>query len=72
MPNFIIAEYFLPFAEFCDRIPPNQCKPRNGYTGLPTAPGLGVDADENAPKKFPGKPYALRKLRHPPDEPSGA
>ncbi len=71
MPNFIITEYFLPFVEFCDGISPNQLKPKNGYIELPTAPGLGVDVDENALKKFPGKPYALRKLRHPPDESGG-
>ena len=68
MPNFIITEYFLPFVEFCDGISPNQLKPKNGYIELPTAPGLGIDVDENALKKFPGKPYALRKLRSPADE----
>jgi galactonate dehydratase len=71
MPNFIITEYFLPFVEFCDRISPNQLKPRNGYIELPTAPGLGVDVDEEALKQFPGKRYAPRKLRHPGDEPGG-
>jgi len=71
MPNFIITEYFLPFVEFCDRISPNQLKPKNGYIELPTAPGLGVDVDEEALKEHPGKPYATRKLRHPQDEPGG-
>jgi galactonate dehydratase len=71
MPNFIITEYFLPFVEFCDRISPNQLKPRNGYIELPTAPGLGVDVDEEALRRFPGKPYATRTLRHPGDEPGG-
>lgn len=60
-----------PFVEFCDRISPNQLKPKNGYIELPTAPGLGVDVDEDALRKFPGKPYALRKLRHPADEAGG-
>jgi len=68
MPNFIITEYFLPFVEFCDGISPNQLKPKNGYIELPTAPGLGIDVDEDALRKFPGKPYALRKLRSPADE----
>ncbi|MDP1716743.1 MAG: enolase C-terminal domain-like protein, partial [Burkholderiales bacterium] len=71
MPNFIITEYFLPFVEFCDGISPNQLKPKNGYIDLPTAPGLGVDVDEAALRKFPGKAYALRNLRHPGDEPGG-
>jgi galactonate dehydratase len=71
MPNFLITEYFLPFVEFCDRISPNQLKPKNGYIELPTAPGLGIEVDEEALKKHPGKPYTTRKLRLPEDEPGG-
>jgi len=68
MPNFIITEYFLPFVEFGDRISPNQLKPKNGYIELPTAPGLGIEVDEEALKQFPGKAYPARNLRHPKDE----
>lgn len=68
MPNFIITEYFLPFVDFCDTISPNQLKPKNGYIELPTAPGLGVDVDEEALKKHPAKVYPQRKLRTPADE----
>jgi len=68
MPNFIITEYFLPFVEFGDRISPNQLKPKNGYIELPTTPGLGIDVDEEALMKFPGKVYPARNLRHPKDE----
>lgn len=68
MPNFIITEYFLPFVDFCDQISPNQLKPKNGYIELPTAPGLGIDVDEEALKKHPGKVYPQRKLRTPADE----
>lgn len=68
MPNFIITEYFLPFVDFCDQISPNQLKPKNGYITLPTAPGLGIDVDEEALKKHPGKVYPQRKLRTPADE----
>ena len=68
MPNFIITEYFLPFVDFCDKISPNQLKPKNGYIELPTAPGLGVDVDEEALKEFPAKFYPARKLRTPADE----
>jgi len=71
MPNFTITEYFLPFVDFCDRISPNQLKPKNGYIELPTAPGLGVDVDEAALGRHPGKIYTGRKLRHPADEPGG-
>jgi len=68
MPNFIITEYFLPFVEFGDRISPNQLKPKNGYIELPTTPGLGIDVDEEALTKFPGKVYPARNLRYPKDE----
>ena len=68
MPNFIITEYFLPFVDFCDKISPNQLKPKDGYIELPTAPGLGVDVDEEALKNFPAKVYPARKLRNPSDE----
>jgi galactonate dehydratase len=71
MPNFTITEYFLPFVDFCDKISPNQLKPKNGYIDLPTAPGLGVDVEEDALKKHPGKVYTGRKLRHPEDGPGG-
>jgi galactonate dehydratase len=71
MPNFTITEYFLPFVDFCDKISPNQLKPKNGYIELPTAPGLGVDVDEAALAMHPGKVYTGRKLRHPEDEPGG-
>jgi galactonate dehydratase len=68
MPNFIITEYFLPFVEFGDRICHNQLKPRNGYIDLPTAPGLGIEMNEEELIKVQAKPYTLRKLRHPADE----
>lgn len=68
MPNFVITEYFLPFVEFGDTICRNQLKPKNGYIELPTAPGLGIDLDEEALKRVPAKPYTLRKLRMPADE----
>ena len=71
MPNFIITEYFLPFVDFCDKISPNQLKPKNGYIDLPTAPGLGIDVDEEALKQHPAKVYPARNLRHPKDEPGG-
>ncbi len=71
MPNFIITEYFLPLVDFCDKISPNQLKPKDGYIELPTAPGLGVDVIEEELKKHPAKVYPARNLRHPRDEPGG-
>ena len=58
----------VPFVEFGDRISPDQLKPKHGYIELPTAPGLGIEIDEEALKKFPGKVYPARNLRYPKDE----
>ena len=68
MPNFIITEYFLPFVDFVDTISPNQLKPENGYIALPTAPGLGVEVNEEALRKLGSGAYALRTLRGPEHE----
>ncbi|MCH7542318.1 MAG: mandelate racemase/muconate lactonizing enzyme family protein [Proteobacteria bacterium] len=68
MPNFVITEYFLPFVELGREICPGMLAPVNGYIDLPTAPGLGVDLDEEALARHPGKPFPLRALRFPKDE----
>ncbi len=68
MPNFIITEYFLPFVELGREICPGMLEPVNGYIDLPTAPGLGVDLDEEVLAKHPGKQFPLRALRFPKDE----
>ena len=46
-------------------------RPEGGYIAVPDAPGLGVEVDEEALRKHPGKVYDTRKLRHPGDEPGG-
>ena len=68
MPNFIITEYFLPFVELGREICPGMLEPVNGYIDLPTAPGLGVDLDEEVLAKYPGKQFPLRALRFAKDE----
>ncbi len=68
MPNFVITEYFLPFVELGREICPGMLEPVNGYIDLPTAPGLGVDLDEEALARHPGKQFPLRALRFPKDE----
>jgi galactonate dehydratase len=71
MPNFIITEYFLPLAEFGERVSPNVLKPVSGYIELPRAPGLGVEVNEAVLAQYAGRPYPPRALRHPRDEPGG-
>jgi L-alanine-DL-glutamate epimerase-like enolase superfamily enzyme len=59
---------FDDYAARRDQISPNQLKPKNGYIELPTAPGLGIDVNEEALKKDPGKNLSVPKLRTPADE----
>jgi len=68
MPNFTLTEYYLPFAEFADKICPQQLKPVKGYIDLPTAPGLGLDFDENLLAKHAGSPQKAASLRLPVQE----
>jgi len=68
MPNFIITEYFVPFQELGREICPGIMEPKDGYIDLPTAPGLGVEVDEEALARHPGKQFPLRNLRTPADE----
>ena len=68
MPNFTLTEYYLPFAEFADKICPQQLKPVNGYIELPTAPGLGLDFDEQVLVEHAGPPQKAPTLRMPGQE----
>lgn len=67
MPNFLIAEYFIPFAEIGRQVS-NQLEPENGYISLPDAPGLGIEIDEEALAKFPYRRFEKRSIREPEDE----
>jgi galactonate dehydratase len=68
MPNFLITEYFIPFAEIGRQVS-NQLEPKNGYISLPDRPGLGIDIDEEALAEFPHRRFEKRSLRSPEDEP---
>ncbi|ALL68481.1 Gluconate dehydratase [Paraburkholderia caribensis MBA4] len=54
MPNFTLTEYYLPFAEFANRICPTQLIPENGFIKLPDGPGLGLDLDESLLQQHAG------------------
>lgn len=63
IPNFLITEYFVNFTARGDEISQNPIRVENGYIRLPTAPGLGIDLDEAALAKYPGREFAPRGLR---------
>ena len=46
IPNFLITEYFVNFAEKANDITVDPIKVKDGYIELPTAPGLGIELDE--------------------------
>ena len=68
MPNFIITEYFLPFAEFGRKVAPDCLVPEDGYIGLPETSGLGLTIDEAVIEASAGKRYDMRSLPHPSEE----
>ena len=53
MPNFLITEYFVNFAERSRELVDLPLEPVEGYVDLPTAPGLGIDVDEAAVRSLP-------------------
>ena len=67
MPNFLITEYFVRFAEVGTQIS-NQLLPENGFIPLPDAPGLGVDINMDALNEFAYRHYPTRSLPTPADE----
>jgi galactonate dehydratase len=68
MPNFVITEYFVNFEEVGRSIARPPFRVEQSYIALPSAPGLGIDLDEDALARYPqGEPH-LRRLRRPEDE----
>jgi galactonate dehydratase len=67
MPNFIITEYFVGFAEVGRRIS-NQLEPEEGYISLPEGPGLGIEISEEALTELAYRRFERRDIRLPQDE----
>ena len=68
MPNFIITEYFVNFEEKGLEIATPGFTVQNSHIELPTAPGLGIDLDEDALAANPYQQRPDRNLRQPEDE----
>ena len=71
MPNFLITEYFVRFAEVGTQIS-NQLLPENGFIPLPDAPGLGVDINMDALNEFAYRTTPQEACQPPPMRSSGA
>jgi len=63
MPNFLITEYFVNFTECGDAISINPFSVEDSYIQLPTAPGLGLELDEDALAQYPYRELPKRRLR---------
>jgi galactonate dehydratase len=68
MPNFLITEYFVNFEDLGRAIARPPFRVEEGYITVPTAPGLGIDLDEEAVARYPYRTRSLRSLRRPRDE----
>jgi galactonate dehydratase len=62
IPNFLITEYFVNFTERGDEISIPPIRVENGYIRLPDRPGLGLDLDEAALARLPGREHPPRSL----------
>ena len=60
IPNFLITEYFVNLAPVSSRISKDPIEVDNGYIEVPTAPGLGIELDEDALAEHP---YVRRPAR---------
>jgi galactonate dehydratase len=68
MPNFLITEYFVNFEPIGREIAKPPLIQQDGYVALPTAPGLGIDLDEEALRARAYQPFPDRKIRQFSDE----
>ncbi|MBW2059706.1 MAG: mandelate racemase/muconate lactonizing enzyme family protein [Deltaproteobacteria bacterium] len=62
IPNFLITEYFVNFAEPGDAISVNPLRVEGGYIKIPTGPGLGLEIDEDALWRYPYQESPPRSL----------
>jgi len=68
MPNFLIGEYFVNFEEMSNLYNRTPIVAQDSYVALPTAPGLGVELDEEALAAHSYRQRPMRKLRMPAEE----
>ncbi|MDP8922421.1 MAG: mandelate racemase/muconate lactonizing enzyme family protein, partial [Chloroflexota bacterium] len=68
MPNFLITEYFVNFEPIGKEVTTSVLVQEGGYVRIPTAPGLGVDFDEDALRARAYQHFPDRRLRTPADE----
>jgi galactonate dehydratase len=68
IPNFLITEYFVNFEARGREVARQAFEVRDGFIGVPQSPGLGIDLDEAALARFPGRERPVRTLPTPAEE----
>ncbi|MCH8186564.1 MAG: galactonate dehydratase, partial [Chloroflexi bacterium] len=68
IPNFLITEYFVNLEAFGEDIAVNPFEVVNGYIQVPSAPGLGIELDEEALARYPYRQFPARSPRQYYDE----
>jgi galactonate dehydratase len=68
IPNFLITEYFVNFEARGREIATPAFELRDGHIAVPQAPGLGIEIDEAALARYPGRERPARALPTPADE----
>jgi galactonate dehydratase len=63
MTNFLITDYFVPTEAIAAEIMRPPFVVKDSYIDLPTAPGLGIDLDEEAMARHAYRPLPARRLR---------
>jgi galactonate dehydratase len=68
IPNFLIMEYPMGWERVANEIAANPFKVEQGAIALPTAPGIGIELDEDALAKYPYRGPQQRRLLDPREE----
>jgi len=68
IPNFLITEYFVNFEARGREIARQAFEVRDGFIAVPQSPGLGIDLDDAALARFPGRERPARSLPTPAEE----
>jgi galactonate dehydratase len=68
MPTFLIMEYPMAWEATGNAIAREPLRVQQGMIALPTAPGLGIELDEQALERFPMRSGRRPRLREPADE----
>ena len=61
IPNFVITEYFINFQDTGDAITTHPFQVEEGCIRLPSAPGLGIDINQDALKDYAYQEFPMRK-----------